>query len=106
MKKVLVVGSANIDVIMKMNKVPAPGQTLIADEISKTTGGKGLNQSVAIARQGESVTFIGKVGTDDDSKLIKEKLNENGIFSHLLYSSEKQTGTAYIPLRIPIPVCS
>lgn len=64
MKKILVIGSLNIDVIQNMSRLPKRGETLSL--ISKATnfGGKGANQAVAAARQGASVGFIGAVGAD------------------------------------------
>ena len=62
--KIVVVGSSNTDMIMQLDKIPVPGETVIGGEFSTAAGGKGANQAVAAARAGGNVTFIASVGTD------------------------------------------
>ena len=62
--KVVVVGSSNTDMIIKLDKIPAPGETVIGGEFSTAAGGKGANQAVAAARAGGDVTFVACVGDD------------------------------------------
>jgi ribokinase len=62
--KVVVIGSSNTDMIIKLDKIPAPGETVIGGEFSTAAGGKGANQAVAAARAGGDVTFIACVGDD------------------------------------------
>ena len=64
MGKITVIGSSNTDMIMKLNKIPVPGETLIGNEFSTAAGGKGANQAVAAARAGGNVTFIACIGKD------------------------------------------
>lgn len=64
MSRITVIGSTNIDLIMKMTRLPAKGETLTGGEFMQTFGGKGANQAVAAARAGGNVTFISCVGGD------------------------------------------
>jgi ribokinase len=64
-KKILVIGSSNIDLIMKMERLPEKGETLTDCSFLQAFGGKGANQAVASARAGGNVTFVSSVGDDD-----------------------------------------
>lgn len=64
MKKILVVGSSNTDLIIKVPEIPRPGETLLGGEFSTVPGGKGGNQAVAASRAGGEVIFIAAVGDD------------------------------------------
>ena len=61
---IVVLGSSNTDMIVKTERIPRPGETVIGGVFSKAPGGKGANQAVAAARAGGSVVFIGRVGAD------------------------------------------
>lgn len=62
--QVVVVGSANTDMVVKAQRIPGPGETVIGDEFITAAGGKGANQAVAAARLGAHVTFVACLGTD------------------------------------------
>ena len=64
MKKIVVVGSSNTDLIIKVPEIPRPGETLLGGEFMTFPGGKGANQAVAAARAGGDVVFIAAVGDD------------------------------------------
>jgi ribokinase len=64
MKKILVVGSSNTDLIIKVPEIPRPGETVLGGEFYTFPGGKGANQAVAAARGGGDVVFIASVGDD------------------------------------------
>jgi ribokinase len=64
MKKIVVVGSSNTDLIIKVPEIPRPGETLLGGEFQTFPGGKGANQAVAAARAGGDVIFIASVGDD------------------------------------------
>jgi ribokinase len=64
MKKIVVVGSSNTDLIIKVPEIPRPGETLLGGEFMTFPGGKGANQAVAAARAGGEVVFIASVGDD------------------------------------------
>ena len=61
---VVVVGSANTDMVIKVEHIPAPGETVIGGKFIMAAGGKGANQAVAAARLGAHVTFVARLGTD------------------------------------------
>jgi len=62
--KIVVVGSSNTDMIIKVPRIPRPGETILGGTFSTAAGGKGANQAVAAARAGGDVTFIARVGDD------------------------------------------
>ncbi|MBP1770275.1 MAG: ribokinase, partial [Candidatus Aminicenantes bacterium] len=64
MKYVLVVGSSNTDMIIRVPHIPKPGETILGGAFSMAAGGKGANQAVAAARAGGRVRFIARVGDD------------------------------------------
>jgi ribokinase len=64
MKNILVVGSSNTDMIVRVPRIPRPGETVLGSGFSMAGGGKGANQAVAAARAGGRVTFIARVGDD------------------------------------------
>ena len=63
--RLTVVGSVNLDLVARCERLPRPGETLTAASFARHPGGKGANQAVAAARLGAEVTFIGSVGDDD-----------------------------------------
>lgn len=62
--RILVVGSSNTDMIIKLGRIPRPGETLLGGQFVTAAGGKGANQAVAAARSGGDVTFVARVGRD------------------------------------------
>jgi ribokinase len=78
--KIIVIGSANTDMVIKADKFPAPGETIIGGHFFMFPGGKGANQAVAAARLGGEVTLVAKVGNDifgkqAMSQLVQERIN-------------------------------
>lgn len=71
---IIVAGSANIDLVARVDHQPAPGETLIAEGYAVHDGGKGANQAVAAARMGSRVRFVGAVGADDFGARIRATL--------------------------------
>jgi ribokinase len=63
-KNIVVVGSSNTDMIIKLARIPRPGETILGGEFSTAAGGKGANQAVAAARAGGKVMFVARVGQD------------------------------------------
>ncbi len=63
-KSVLVVGSSNTDMIIKVEHIPKPGETILGGDFASAAGGKGANQAVGAARAGGAVTFVARVGQD------------------------------------------
>ena len=77
--KILVIGSSNTDMIIKLDKIPVPGETVLGGEFSTAAGGKGANQAVAAARAGGDVTFIASVGNDAFGSEAIEGFRRDGI---------------------------
>lgn len=97
MAKILVVGSANMDITYSVPHVLAPGETIIATGRSTSPGGKGANQAVAAARLGGDVAFLGRVGADGYGDTLKKSLAEAGVdISNIITDAELPTGTATI----------
>lgn len=97
MKKIVVIGSANVDMVVKTSRLPKPGETVLGGTFFMNSGGKGANQAVAAARLGGNVTFITKVGNDIFGKQAiqnfhKEKINTRFIFTH----KDEASGAALI----------
>jgi ribokinase len=61
---IVVIGSSNTDLIIKVDRIPRPGETILGGEFSIAAGGKGANQAVSAARAGGAVTFVARVGRD------------------------------------------
>jgi len=62
--RIVVVGSSNTDMIIKLDRIPQPGETILGGEFTTAAGGKGANQAVAAARAGGEITFVARVGQD------------------------------------------
>ena len=77
--RIIVVGSSNTDMVLKMDRLPSPGETLIGDEFIMAAGGKGANQAVAAARLGGKVTFVARVGQDIFGQQAIEGFTKEGI---------------------------
>ena len=71
---VVVVGSANADLVLRLAELPRPGETRLATDTSRLPGGKGANQAVAAARAGASTTLIAAIGDDADGRLVRDAL--------------------------------
>ena len=78
-KKIVVIGSCNTDMVVKTNRLPIPGETVLGGAFMINPGGKGANQAVAIARLGGNVTFISKTGNDLFGKQSIERYKEERI---------------------------
>ncbi|HUA25855.1 MAG TPA: ribokinase [Steroidobacteraceae bacterium] len=79
MTGVLVVGSINMDFVVRSNSPPRMGETLVGSDFSTHAGGKGANQAVAAARLGAHVTMLGRVGSDAFGERLKTRLKQEGI---------------------------
>jgi len=93
---VVVVGSANLDLVATLDHLPSPGETLLALDYAEHAGGKGLNQAVACARMGARTAFVGCVGRDDAGAFLRNVLEQEGIDTSLLRTVESPTGRAFI----------
>jgi len=79
MSKIGVVGSANVDLVFYVDRLPVPGETRYGQAAIQCVGGKGANQAVAAARFGVEVSFFGKVGCDHYGDFILQSLQENRV---------------------------
>ena len=96
-KKILVLGSVNMDLVLQLDKMPMAGETIFGRNLENIPGGKGANQAVAAARLGADVFFAGRVGTDEYGVVLREKLEQNSIDTTFLATDEKEkTGVAII----------
>jgi ribokinase len=84
--RIVVVGSSNTDMIIKLDRIPKPGETLLGGEFVTAAGGKGANQAVAAARAGGAVTLIARVGQDMFGERAVAGLVQNGVnVDHVRY---------------------
>lgn len=93
---ILVVGSANMDLVAFADRLPAPGETLLGGAFQSFAGGKGGNQAVAAARAGGKVAFLGRVGNDLFGARLREGLEGDGVDTRLLGTVEGASGVAII----------
>lgn len=98
-KKVVVLGSINVDTTYHVGRFPQPGETISAKSKSSAPGGKGANQAVAAARSGAKTFFIGAVGSDSEGKYMLEALKDNDIdVRHVVVDKYHGTGSAAVTL--------
>jgi ribokinase len=82
---VLVVGSVNADLVVRVDRRPGAGETVLGSDLATHPGGKGANQAVAAARLGGKVAFLGRAGTDGQGDLVRDALRGDGVdISHLI----------------------
>ena len=79
MSSVLVIGSSNTDMVIRVSELPQPGETVAGDEFQIFGGGKGANQAIAAKRAGAMVQLIAAVGSDDFGKTAIESFAAEGI---------------------------
>ena len=92
---VAVVGSANLDVVVGVDRFPSPGETVLGGDVQEIAGGKGLNQAVAAARTGASA-LVACVGEDDAGQLLLSHLEERGVVARHVRRVGTPTGRAFI----------
>src|SRR5258706_13735195 len=95
--KICMVGSSNIDLIARVPRLPAPGETLIGSLFSMGFGGKGANQAVMAARFGAQVSVVTEVGKDIFGKDTLDNYNEQGIdTTYVMFDEERFYGLGQI----------
>ncbi|MFK7735067.1 MAG: ribokinase [Pirellulaceae bacterium] len=95
--RICVVGSANVDLTFRTQRLPTPGETLAGRSLHQGMGGKGANQAVAAARLGAQVAFIARVGSDAYGREAVLAYESEGIDTSFVSRAEEQpTGTAAI----------
>ena len=96
-KKIVVVGSCNTDMVIKADRLPVPGETILGGTFFMNPGGKGANQAVAAARMGGNVTLISKTGNDVFGKQSVSLYNSENIKTDFIFSDAKRpSGVALI----------
>lgn len=97
MSKIIVVGSSNTDLIIKTDRIPKPGETVMGGVFHTTGGGKGANQAIAVARLGGDVKFIARVGNDLFGSDSLKRFEADGIdTSSIIIDKEHASGVALI----------
>lgn len=76
---ICVIGSLNMDLVVRVKEIPKPGETVIGSDFSTVPGGKGANQAVAASRLGAKTFMIGKVGDDSFSEDLRESLLSSSV---------------------------
>lgn len=94
---IVVVGGANMDYLVRGQKLPKPGETVMGSEFQEAPGGKGANQAVAATRLGAQVALMARVGADERGKVILKRLKDEGVDTKYVVSDAKgPTGVALI----------
>jgi len=96
MKKALVIGSLNMDMTVKVEKLPKLGETIFGNEFYESCGGKGANQAVAVAKLGMKTEMIGMIGKDSQGEKLIQNLVDNGVKADNVIKSDELTGRAII----------
>ena len=92
----MVVGSINIDLVVHTRHIPRPGETIMGQSFQTFFGGKGANQAVAIAKLGNSVSMIGKVGLDVFGDQLVAELKRAGVDERTVLRVQGPSGVAMI----------
>ena len=97
MRKIVVIGSSNMDMVIHLERLPRPGETVLGGKFLMSPGGKGANQAVAAARLGSSTAFITKLGSDMFGNELKTIFINEGIDnSGILTDHRMPSGIALI----------
>lgn len=92
----VILGSVNADLLFKVEKLPAPGETVLCPSYAMAPGGKGSNQAAAAAKAGAATRFVGHLGDDAYGPVVRNLLVEAGIDTSGLASSDRPTAIAVI----------
>ena len=96
-KPIVVVGSSNMDLVIKTGRIPRPGETILGGEFIMVAGGKGANQAVAAARLGAEVYFVGRVGRDPFGEKMLENFRRDKIGTdYIVQDAGHASGVAII----------
>lgn len=93
---VVVLGSANLDLVATVSRLPGPGETVSGNSYAEYPGGKGLNQAVASARSGARTAFVGAVGQDSAGDVLLTVMADDGIDASGVCRVQEPTGRALI----------
>ena len=113
--RIVVVGSVNADMVVKAERLPAPGETVTGGQFVMAAGGKGANQAVAAARLGADVTLVAKTGCDMFGDEAVENYQREGIATDLILrdpeelskiAADRKSSMMLLPYGIPIAIGS
>ncbi len=96
MKNICVIGSLNMDLVVNVDTMPKPGQTIIGRNLKEVQVGKGANQAVAMARLNGNVSMIGKVGEDGFGQTLINSLKNDKVDTTYIQTTKGSTGVALI----------
>jgi ribokinase len=96
MARLYVVGSANMDLVVRAPRLPSAGETVLGEDLLRVAGGKGANQAVAATRLGATVSFVGNVGDDSFGAELRAGMQSEGIDTRYLETVARATGVALI----------
>lgn len=97
--KIAVVGSINVDIVVRAPRLPKPGETVHGDSFAMTLGGKGANQAVAAARLGGDVAFLARTGADDFGAFARKQLERFELCTRFV-SRSASTGTGIATIGV------
>jgi ribokinase len=87
--RITVVGSANVDLVARCERLPRAGETITSRRLERFPGGKGANQAVAAARLGADARFVGRIGAD---ALVLRSLQREGVDTSAAYARRERAG--------------
>src|ERR1043165_6974412 len=94
---IVIVGGANWDYLVRGEKLPKSGETVMGKTFQEAPGGKGANQAIAARRLGARVALVARLGADERGKAIVKRLNEEGVETKFIRSDEEgSTGIALV----------
>jgi ribokinase len=94
--RVVVAGSANLDLVVTAPALPRPGETVLGHDFTQVPGGKGSNQAIAAARAGARTTFLGAIGSDSFGVTLKARLSASTVDTSLLRVVYGASGVALV----------
>ena len=97
MVKITVIGSMNMDIVMRCPRIPREGESLVGSDLCFIPGGKGGNQAVACKRMGAETVMAGRVGQDEFGHHLKQSLEKVGVdISNVIEDDDEKTGIALV----------
>jgi ribokinase len=93
---IVVVGSANVDLVIRVARLPGAGETVTGGDLQRDFGGKGANAAVAAARLGARVALVAALGDDADGAAIREDLSAHGVDTSAVVTADGPTGVATV----------
>jgi ribokinase len=92
----LVIGGLNMDLVVQVQQLPRPGETVVGEDLLRAAGGKGANQAVAAARLGAAVSMVGRVGHDAFGRELSRSLRDANVSTRWVQGADRPTGAALI----------